>query len=115
MHVHAACTQRYLSALQAEFRTITSVQPQAGGQGLSFTLDSGLAFSHRANLKAYPGTSLTLDARAEVAMVDSNVVLSCPDAAEQYATGGEKFGPYIRVAGGQRRQLPKSSAVHQAP
>jgi hypothetical protein len=42
------------------------VQDEGGSQGSKLLLASALNHSHHANMKAYPGTTAQLDARAEV-------------------------------------------------
>jgi hypothetical protein len=86
-----------LSPPQAEQRRIVSVSAFDG----RLQLDSALASSHRANYKTYPNEELELEARAEVMLVDSNVLVTSADAAAQNALGGEKFGAYLRVTGAQ--------------
>ena len=68
-------------------------------------LDAVLSFNHKANYKAYTNEDLELEARAEIMVADSNVLIISADAASQNALGGEKFGAYVRVTGTSVLQL----------
>jgi hypothetical protein len=52
--------------------------------------------THKSNI----ATTSTAAILLQIAMVDSNVIITCPDALMQAGEGGEKFGAYIKVAGG---------------
>ncbi len=80
---------------QAEQRRIVSVSSFDD----RLQLDSVLSFTHKANYKTYTNEDLELEARAEIMLVDSNVMIASADAASQNALGGEKFGAYVRVTG----------------
>jgi hypothetical protein len=86
---------------QAETQRVTGTSMSPGDGTLQLNLAAPLAFLHKANFKSYPEEDLVLEARAEVAVLESNVVVTSPDAGAQNALGGEKFGAYVRVQGEQ--------------
>lgn len=53
----------------------------------------------------YSGSPYVLDNRAEVALLDANVVVAPQDGSAQYLPGGGKFGPRVLVAGNSTAQL----------
>ena len=69
--------------------------PRAASRTLH--LDAPLRYDHLAT--TYTNTTTALDMRSEVALLDSNLVVTSPDWAAQYGTGGELFGARIVAAG----------------
>jgi hypothetical protein len=46
-----------------------------------------------------------LDTRAQVALLDSNIIIAPADGTVQYEQGGHKFGPRVLAAGNSTCQL----------
>uniref|UniRef100_A0A383WCP6 Fibrocystin-L n=1 Tax=Tetradesmus obliquus TaxID=3088 RepID=A0A383WCP6_TETOB len=90
---------------QVEFRRIAAVQPAADSSQLVLVLDSLLAWSHGGGVYSYANSAYALDTRAEVALLDSNVVIAPADGSLQYDAGGNKFGPRVLAAGNSSCQL----------
>ena len=78
---------------QAEMRTIAAV----GNNGALLTLNETLRFPHGGLVKAYPGGP-TVDMRAEIAIISSNVVVTASNGAAAKAAG-DLFGARIVVSG----------------
>ncbi|EFJ47175.1 hypothetical protein VOLCADRAFT_92352 [Volvox carteri f. nagariensis] len=79
---------------QSEIRTIASVLKN----GSQLLLDSPLAHPHGARVKAYPGGP-TVDMRAEVGLVSSNVLITADDGESTHSYNGEMFGARVVVSG----------------
>ncbi|KIZ06824.1 hypothetical protein MNEG_1125 [Monoraphidium neglectum] len=91
---------------QAETRKITGVtEVPASGTGAENTtrlaLDAPLSWDHGARTASYPGSPYHLDMRAEVALLDSNILVvpAEQDPASVAAVGGSRFGPVVLAAG----------------
>ncbi|GIL53447.1 hypothetical protein Vafri_9024 [Volvox africanus] len=81
---------------QSEIRTITSIR----NNGSELVLDSPLVHPHGARVKAYPGGP-TVDMRAEVGLVSSNILITAVDgeSTRNYEGNGELFGAHMVVSG----------------
>ncbi|EFJ47178.1 hypothetical protein VOLCADRAFT_92358 [Volvox carteri f. nagariensis] len=79
---------------QSEFRIITGIR----NNGSQLLLDSPLAHPHGARVKAYPGGP-TVDMRAEVGLVSSNVLITADDGESTHSYNGEMFGARVVVSG----------------
>ncbi|EFJ47177.1 hypothetical protein VOLCADRAFT_92355 [Volvox carteri f. nagariensis] len=79
---------------QSEFRIITGIR----NNGSQLLLDSPLAHPHGARVKAYPGGP-TVDMRAEVGLVSSNVLITADDGESTHSYDGEMFGARVVVSG----------------
>ncbi|GIM05166.1 hypothetical protein Vretimale_9611 [Volvox reticuliferus] len=79
---------------QSEIRTITSIR----NNGSQLVLDSPLVHPHGALVKAYPGGP-TVDMRAEVGLVSSNILITAVDGASTHSFHGEMFGARVVVVG----------------
>lgn len=86
---------------QAEIRTITAVRTN----GSVLVLDAPLAHPHSAKLRSYPGGP-TVDMRAEVGLVSSNVLITAADGATtKVYEVGEYFGGRVVVHGNSTARL----------
>jgi hypothetical protein len=54
---------------------------------------------------SYSNSPYTLDTRAEVALLDSNINVAPADGTAQYGPSGNKFGPRLLAAGNSTCQL----------
>ncbi|GFR40478.1 hypothetical protein Agub_g1045 [Astrephomene gubernaculifera] len=79
---------------QTEIRSITAIL----GNGATLQLDSPLRYPHGAVLKAYPGGP-TVDMRAEVGLLSSNILITAIDGPSTHAFAGEYFGARMVVSG----------------
>ncbi|GIL53440.1 hypothetical protein Vafri_9024 [Volvox africanus] len=79
---------------QSEIRTITIIR----NNGSQLVLDSPLVHPHGARVKAYPGGP-TVDMRAEVGLVSSNVMITAVDGESTHSFNGEMFGARVVIVG----------------
>ncbi|GIL91633.1 hypothetical protein Vretifemale_19242 [Volvox reticuliferus] len=79
---------------QSEIRTITSIR----NNGSQLVLDSPLVHPHGALVKAYPGGP-TVDMRAEIGLVSSNILITAVDGESTHSFHGEMFGARVVVVG----------------
>ena len=83
---------KVLIYLQAEIRIIKGITASS-----TLLLDLPLSYDHRASGINVPGSAYPLVFSAEVAMLDSNIVITSVDGPTTWNVGGEKFGAYVHV------------------
>ncbi|KXZ49223.1 hypothetical protein GPECTOR_22g814 [Gonium pectorale] len=93
-------TSTTFNALQSETHSIAAIQ--SGGAVL--LLDSPLQYPHGATVKAYPGGP-TVDMRAEVAMLSSNILITNDNSYYSFIQGTEAFGARVVVSGNSTGRL----------
>ncbi|KXZ54727.1 hypothetical protein GPECTOR_4g796 [Gonium pectorale] len=87
-------TSTTFNVWQSEMRRITEVR----NNGSVLALDSPLQHPHGATVKAYSGGP-TVDMRAEVGLISSNIVIAPENGAGAYGDGSEYFGARVVVSG----------------
>ncbi|KXZ43941.1 hypothetical protein GPECTOR_77g37 [Gonium pectorale] len=92
---------------QTEIRNISAVR----NGGATLVLDAPLLHPHASTFKSYPGGP-TVDMRAEVGLLSSNVLVTASNGFSSHAYGSEFFGARILVHGNSTGRFTGMAVQH---